>query len=134
MAARIQSTPPPTTLKGLTVLQEFKDFINKGNLVDLAVAFILAGAFGILVKSFTDNIVGGILSYAGGDDAKNGIAGLKAGRISIGQFIVDIINFLIIAIVMFLVVKAYNKMKNTTMADPTTQEKLLMEIRDAVKR
>jgi large conductance mechanosensitive channel len=116
------------------VIQEFKDFINKGNLVDLAVAFILAGAFGILVKSFTDNIVGGILSYAGGDKAKDGIAKFKVGRISIGQFIADIINFLIIAFVMFLVVKAYNKMKAGAPAAPTTEEKLLTEIRDSLRR
>jgi large conductance mechanosensitive channel len=127
------------------VIQEFKDFINKGNLVDLAVAFIMAGAFGSVVASFISNIIMGIIAAIAGKPSFD--AALQFGKavkndkgvlekpIRIGSFITTFVNFLIIAFVMLMVVKAYNKMKKPAAdAGPSSTDALLMEIRDGLRR
>ncbi len=127
------------------MIQEFKDFINKGNLVDLAVAFVMGGAFGALVSSFISNIVMGIIASIAGKPSFD--AALQFGKavkndkdvlekpIRIGSFITTLVNFLIIAFVMLLVVKAYNKMKKPGAdAGPSSTDALLMEIRDGLRR
>jgi large conductance mechanosensitive channel len=124
------------------MIKEFKDFLNKGNLVDLAVAFVLGGAFAALVTSFINNIVMGIVAQIAGKPNfdslfsfgdKDPVTGLKPIRI--GAFITTLINFLIIALIIFLVVKAYNKMKKAAAdAGPSSTDKLLMEIRDGLRR
>lgn len=128
------------------MLKEFKDFINKGNLVDLAIAFVLGGAFAALVTSFIDNVVMGIISQIAGKPnfdevmqfgtAKKNAAGVLQKPIRIGSFITTVVNFLILAFVVFIVVKAYNKAKKSTAAaaGPSSTDQLLMEIRDSLRR
>jgi large conductance mechanosensitive channel len=128
------------------VLKEFKDFINKGNLVDLAIAFIMAGAFGVLISSFISNVVMGIIAAIAGKPnfdsalqfgtAKKNDAGVLEKPIRIGSFVTSLVNFLIIAFVVFLMVKAYNKMKQSAAAaaEPSSTDLLLMEIRDSLRR
>jgi large conductance mechanosensitive channel len=117
------------------VLQEFKDFINKGNLVELAVAFVLAAAFGALVTSFIENIVMTIIGAIVGKPSFDNLE-FKIGKgvVRYGAFLTALVNFLIIAFVMFMVVKAYNKFKkDAPPAAPSSTDALLMEIRDGLK-
>lgn len=116
------------------MIQEFKEFINRGNLIDLAVAFVLGVAFAGVVTVFTERIVNPIIALLipGIDD----LAGLGTfgENGSIGAFIGAVINFLIVALVLFFVVKAYNRMKrNAPLAEPTEEVVLLTEIRDALR-
>src|ERR1700754_4696761 len=104
-------------------LKEFKDFAMKGNLVDIAVAFVMGGAFGKVVSSFTDGVVSPLIGLIGGADLnakmlvlKEGVAdatGKVTGEVVIkyGEFITSCINFIIVAFVMFLVIKGINAMK-----------------------
>lgn len=95
-------------MKGL--LTEFKEFINRGNVVDLAVAVLIAGAFGAVVTSFTDDIFSGILGAIGGQPSMGDLSfKIGEGTINYGAFIDSIISFLIIAAVIFLIVKLINK-------------------------
>jgi len=141
-------------------MEEFKKFISKGNVMDMAVGLILATYFGAIIKSLVDDIlmppIGKILggvdfsqlkivvqpavseSIAGAGDAVAEVA------IKYGTFINTIITFLIVAFAIFMVVKAYNKMKDgmakkeaeAPVADPepTKEEVLLTEIRDLLKK
>lgn len=140
-------------------LDEFKTFAMKGNLVDTSVAFVMGAAFTNVSNSFVGGIftppIGLIMSDTGFKDAKlilrNGITEVKDATgtiitkgvaevaISWGEFINSAINFMIVAFAMFLVVKALNSLKKKEEAapapvEPSTQEKLLMEIRDALKK
>lgn len=117
------------------MLKEFKEFINKGNLVDVAVAFVMGLAFAAVISAFTEGVVtpliGKIFSVEGLDTY------VVAGDVKIGAFIAAFLNFLVVAFVMFMVVKAYNKMKApATEAPAETPEDiaLLREIRDSLKK
>ncbi len=117
------------------MLKEFKEFINKGNLVDVAVAFVIGLAFAAVISSFTEGIVtpliGKIFSVEGLDTY------VVADDVKVGAFIASFLNFVVVAFVMFLVVKAYNKMKapaEAAAAEPTEDVVLLREIRDALKK
>jgi len=136
------------------MLKEFKDFIMTGNVIDFAVAVIMAGALGGVIKGFVNNIAmpfvgyfaGGIdfadLHYAmdGGDYTTVALAKEAGGAvIAYGAWINTIINLLIVGFVMFLLVKAYNKSKKPVEAAPEapkgpSQEDLLGEIRDLLKK
>ncbi len=137
------------------MLQEFKDFIMKGNVLDLAVAVLIAGAFGTVVSSFTNDVLmppiglamGDVdfaeMKYvmrAGSDAIMDGETTVQAATpevaISYGKWINTIINFLIIAFVLFLIVRSYNKANPPAPEEPAgpTQEELLGEIRDLLKR
>jgi large conductance mechanosensitive channel len=101
------------------VLKEFKTFVMRGNLVEIAVAFILGLAFAAVVTAFTDVVMGSISYVLGGDVSFDEI-GVHRGSelvIPIGAFLTALINFLIVAFVLFLVVKAYNR---TRPEKPTT--------------
>lgn len=138
--------------------KEFKDFVMRGNLLDLAVAVIIAGAFSAVVTSFTNDIVmppiglalGGVsfteLAYtlkAAEVDAAGTVV-TEAVEVRYGMFIQKIIDFLIIAFVIFMVVRVYNRVlemrkKEAAVAAPApppgpTQEELLAEIRDLLKK
>lgn len=130
------------------MVQEFKDFINRGNLVEIAVAFVMGVAFADVIAAFTSRIVspliGMILNLENIDrigtfgDAV-GEDGVPVG--SLGAFIEALINFLIVALVMFFVVRAYNRMKASfedpveeDAPEPSDEVKLLGEIRDALRR
>ncbi len=132
-------------------LKEFKDFAMKGNLVDIAVGFVMGAAFNKVVSSFTGGIVSpliGLLFDADFNDLKYIIkdgtvndAGEKVGEIAVlyGEFLTNVIDFLIVAFVMFMVVKGVNKMKKKEEPAPEppkgpSQEELLAEIRDLLKK
>ncbi len=132
-------------------LKEFKDFAMKGNLVDIAVAFVMGGAFGKVVTSFTEGIVAPLIGMIGGADLSKNMFELKAAEydaagklikeavtLKYGDFITAIINFIIVAFVMFLVIKAINSMKKkeeaAAPAGPSSTDALLMEIRDSLKK
>jgi len=89
-------------------IKEFKEFINQGNVVDLAVAVILASAFGKIVTSLVDDIIMPIIAMIGGVDE---IAELTLGPVLIGKVLAASINFIIIAFVLFLIIKTMNKVK-----------------------
>ena len=120
------------TVKAL--LKEFKDFVNRGNLVELAVAFVLATAFAPVVLSIVDNIFMPIIAAIFGrpDFSQLGFD-IGDARINYGTPITLIINFVLIALVCFLLVKAYNKMKKPAEADGPTEVELLTEIRDSLR-
>ena len=134
------------------MLKEFKDFIMTGNVIDFAVAVIMATALGGVITGFVNNIAMPFVGYfAGGMDfadlhvAMDGkdyatlAAAQEAGGavIAYGAWINTIINLLIVGFVMFLIVKAYNKTKapepEAAPAGPTAEE-LLAEIRDSLKK
>ena len=141
------------------MLQEFKDFIAKGNVMDMAVGIIIGAAFTAIVKSMVDDLINPIIGlFMGGVDFTNNYAvlagdvaegaSLEAARetgasvFAYGAFIMAIINFLIIAFVVFMLVRYVNKVKDAATpeeepapeepAGPTAEE-LLAEIRDALK-
>lgn len=140
------------------MIKEFKEFAMKGNLVDMAVAFVMGGAFGKVTSSFIDGMVmPAVGQLTGGVDfgAKKwvltpGVSEVKdaAGNVlqpavaevavKWGAFVTVAIEFLVVAFVMFLVIKSINRMKKAEPPPPppgpTNEEKLLAEIRDALKK
>jgi large conductance mechanosensitive channel len=118
------------------MLKEFKDFVNRGNLVELAVAFVLATAFAPVVLSIVDNIFMPIIAAIVGQPDFSSL-GFDIGdaRINYGTPLTLIINFLIIAFVCFLVVKAYNASKKSSPEEESgpSEVELLTEIRDALR-
>ncbi len=133
------------------MLKEFKDFAMKGNVVDLAIGVIIGGAFGGLVNSVVNDIIMPIVGYItggvnfnnlffqlSGAEASTYEAAKAAGAtVGYGAFITLLINFLIIAWILFLLVKAMNSMKKAEAAAPAAppaQEVLLGEIRDLLAR
>ena len=141
-------------------MKEFKKFISKGNVMEMAVGLILATYFGAIIKSLVNdiimppigNLLGGVdfaeLKYVIEPAVAESIVGAGDGisqvAISYGQFINSIITFLIVAFAIFMVVKAYNRMKEkmekkqelTTIIPkaPSKEEALLTEIRDLLKK
>lgn len=126
--------------KGL--LNEFKTFILRGNVMDLAVGVLIGSAFQNLVTSLTKNIISPILGCFSEVDFSEFV--LKVGKLNLtyGQFITDVINFIIMAFVIFLLVKAMNfiesigkKKEEEVKKEPikTDETKLLEEIRDLLK-
>lgn len=137
-------------------IKEFKEFAMKGSLIDIAVAFVMGGAFGKVVSSFTDGIVSPLIGMIGGADLSKNVFVLKEGikevkdaagvvitegvaevAVKWGDFMTAVINFIIVAFVMFLVIKAINKMKKKqeeAPAGPSSTDALLMEIRDSLKK
>lgn len=117
------------------MLNDFKDFINKGNLVALAVAFILAAAFGLVVVSFTDDIIMQIVAAIVGEPDFSGLSfDLGDAEIRYGSFLTALINFLIVAAVLFMVVKAYESWRGPEEEDGPSDNDLLVEIRDLLAR
>lgn len=142
------------------MLKEFKEFAMKGNMLDLAIGFILGAAFGTIVKSLVDDILMPIVaSVLGSPDFSNLFVVLKepaditdvnmasiasireAGGIALGYglFLNALISFLIMAFILFMIVKNVNKLKKKEEDVPAppagpTQEELLMEIRDLLKK
>ncbi|MFN8456606.1 MAG: large-conductance mechanosensitive channel protein MscL [Anaerolineae bacterium] len=123
------------------MLKEFRDFINRGNVMDLAIAVIIGGAFGAIVTSLVNDIITPILGVILGGINFSGLAiTVGSAAIGYGNFIQAIINFLIIAWVIFLLMKAINGMKKPPAPAapappaPSAEEKLLTEIRDLLKQ
>jgi large conductance mechanosensitive channel len=134
------------------MLKEFKNFIMTGNVIDFAVAVIMAGALGAVIKGFVDKIAMPLVSILTGDvnfadrfynlteTSYESLAAAKeagAAVVAYGSWINDIISLLIIGFVMFLLVRAYNKTKapveEAAPAGPSDND-LLTEIRDALKK
>lgn len=133
------------------MLKEFKNFIMTGNVIDLAVAVILAGAVGMVVNGFVSDIMMPIVgNFAGGVDfadlkyvlspatlGADGAVVKPENAIMYGKWVNSIINLIIVGFVLFMIVKAYNKTKTppapAAPAGPS-QEDLLAEIRDLLKK
>jgi large conductance mechanosensitive channel len=118
------------------MLKEFREFINRGNLIDLLVAFVLGLAFAGVVESFT-NVVLGAISYVFGSDVSFDQLGVHRGAeivIPYGAFLTAVVSFLIVAFALFLVVKAYNRFRKETPAAPSAEVTLLTEIRDELRK
>lgn len=129
------------------MFNEFREFIARGNVIDLAVGVIIGAAFGKIVDSLVNQVIMPPIGLAlGGVDFAKMETVLRAENpateavekvaIQYGAFINTLIQFLIVAFVIFLVVKAVNRMRREAPAEPaapTTSEVLLMEIRDAVR-
>ena len=95
------------------MIKEFKEFISKGNVVDLAVGVIIGGAFGKIVSSLVDNILMPLIGLLlGGVNFSELSFKVKDATVNYGLFIQNIVDFLIIALCVFLIVKAINKMSN----------------------
>lgn len=133
------------------MLKEFKDFIMTGNVIDFAVAVIMATALGAVITGFVNNIVMPFVGhFAGGVDFADkkivldeavvdaaGVVTSPENAIMWGSWINTIINLIVVGFIMFLIVKAYNKTKTppeeAAPAGPTAEE-LLAEIRDSLKK
>ena len=118
-------------------IKEFKDFAMKGNIMDLAVAVIIGGAFGKIITSLVDNILMPVIGTLVGNDFEKMSTTINGATVKYGLFIQNIVNFLIIALVIFMLIKAMNKMKKKQEeipAGPSSTDALLMEIRDSLKK
>jgi large conductance mechanosensitive channel len=139
--------------KGLQMLKEFRDFAMKGNVVDLAVGVIIGAAFGSIVTSLVGDIIMPVVgAITGGLDFSNYFTGLskavtatnladakKQGAVlAWGNFLTLTLNFIIVAFVLFTVIRFVNQLKRKDEAapppKPTRQEELLTEIRDLLKK
>ena len=136
------------------LLSEFKEFIQRGNVIDLAVGVVIGGAFGKIVTSLVNDIImppiGLLLNGVNFKDIhyeikqsvldSSGKELSPAVNINFGNFIQILIEFLIVAFAIFMVVKGINKMKKSQeavapeLAGPKNEEKLLIEIRDLLKK
>jgi len=131
------------------MLKEFKDFIASGDVIDFAVAVIMAGAIGLVINSFVVDVIMPIVGHflLNGKDFGNllielspavGIEGEEGfqpqSAIRFGKWINTIINLLSVGLVMFFIIKGYNKMRGGAPEAGPTQEDLLTEIRDLLKK
>jgi len=126
------------------MIKEFKEFAMKGNVIDLAIGVIIGGAFGKIVNSLIDDVITPLLLKPALDAAH--LSKLEEltifGTVKYGNFLSATINFIIIAFVLFLIIKgmnAANKKKEAETApvaapEPSSTDKLLMEIRDSLKK
>jgi large conductance mechanosensitive channel len=141
----------------MSFIKEFKQFALKGNLVDIAVAFVMGGAFGKVVSTFTEKLIAPLIGLlTGGSNFYDKKLVLKSevnevvdpsGKVIVahgdevalewGAFVTVVVDFVIVAFVMFLIIKAINALKKKEEATPVSlskTDKLLTEIRDALKK
>ena len=135
------------------IVAEFKEFITRGNVMDMAVGIIMGGAFTAIVQSLVNDLLMPVIgALFGGIDfstlkyvvrAADEAAGIEEAAIKYGSFIQAIVNFLLIAIVIFLLVRGLNKLRRKKEEpapepapdpEPSEEVKLLTEIRDALKK
>jgi len=122
------------------MIKEFKEFINKGNVMDMAVGVIIGAAFGAIITSLVNDIIMPLVGIiTGGVDVTNLSVKVGDATLAYGNFIQAVINFLIIAIVIFLMVKAVNKLtkkkeKEEEKPAKSDEVKLLEDIRDLLKK
>ena len=144
--------------KGKGFISEFKEFVLKGNVMDMAIGVIIGTAFGSIVTSLTTNFINPLINSIGGVEVGGSIklpwvdytgldsAAAKALSINYGDFITAVINFLIMAFVLFIMLKSVNKImsigkkkqeeakEEAKTAEPTNEEKLLSEILEELKK
>ncbi len=129
------------------MLREFRDFVNRGNFVDIAVAFVMGAAFGAVTTTLTQRVVGPLVGLLVEVDLEgwgtfgptNPETNQPAG--SVGAFLEALVNFVIVAAAMFLVVKAYNRFRERHSGEPAAEEDvsepedvvLLRQIRDSLR-
>ena len=122
------------------MLKEFKKFISKGNVVDLAVGVVIGAAFGKIVSSLVDNIIMPLVGVIiGGIDFTSLTWHVKDATIEYGIFLQNVVDFLIVAFCIFMVIKAFNKLTRKEEVKPEPPKKtdevvLLEEIRDLMKK
>lgn len=135
------------------MFKEFKDFIMTGNVIDLAVAVILAGAVGLVVNGFVNDIMMPIVGHFSGGMAfadlriilsdavvlADGTVSRPENAIRYGAWINTLVNLIIVGFVLFMIVKAYNRVRKPKVEAPAapkgpSQEELLAEIRDLLKK
>jgi large conductance mechanosensitive channel len=120
------------------MLKEFKDFVAKGNVVELAIAVIIGGAFGKIVNSLVEDIITPLLLKPALESAgAQNIETWSPGGVLLGKFIAAILSFLVIAFVLFLIIKAMNKVmkkQDPAPAGPSEEVLLLREIRDSLRK
>lgn len=121
------------------MIKEFKTFALKGNIVELAVAVVIGAAFGKIITSFIEDVITPLLLKPALDAAHlSKLADLTIwGSVKYGNFLAAIINFIVVAIVLFLIIKAITASKEKEVAAPpvpSSTDKLLMEIRDSLKK
>jgi large conductance mechanosensitive channel len=122
------------------MFKEFVDFVKRGNVIDLAVAVIIGGAFGAIITSLVNDIIMPLVGVVlGGIDFSGLSVQVGDATVTYGSFIQATVNFLIIAFVLFLVLRGYNRMQKTEEEalapppQPSPEETLLAEIRDLLK-
>lgn len=119
-------------------LNEFKTFAMKGNVMDLAVGVIIGGAFNKIVSALVDSVIMPVISMLVGNTEQ--FKTWSVGGIMVGELIQAVLDFTIIAFVLFLLLKGINRLKSNTVTEvppppkPTKSELLLEEIRDALKK
>lgn len=140
-------------IKNMSLLKEFKEFVNRGNVMDLAVGVVIGGAFGKIVDSLVTDIISPMIGLVIGEtDFAAWKLTLKEGgmnaagkeispvTLNIGSFFESIVDFVIVAFAIFMVIKAVNNMRRKQEAAPAAppappkQEVLLTEIRDLLKK
>ena len=123
-------------------VKEFKEFAMRGNVMDMAVGVIIGGAFGKIVSSLVDDVIMPIIGVVtGGIDFTALSVKVMDAEVKYGQFVQNIVDFLIVAFCIFLMIKAMNSMKKPeapaepeAAPEPSAQEKLLAEIRDLLAK
>ncbi|MFM9051227.1 MAG: large-conductance mechanosensitive channel protein MscL [Bacteroidota bacterium] len=130
----------------MALIAEFRSFIQRGNVIDLAVGVVIGAAFGKIVNSLVTDVlmppIGFLIGGVNFTDFKIHLSEYTAGKaditLNIGNFIQSITEFMIVAFCVFLVVRGFNRLKSkeapATPAGPSNEEKLLMEIRDLLKK
>jgi len=125
----------------MSFLKDFKAFATKGNVMDLAVAVIIGAAFGAIVSSLVDDIITPLLLTPAlkAVGAEN-ISQLKCGEVKYGNFLAAVIKFIVIALVIFSLIRSISSLKKkeeaapSAPAEPSSTDKILAEIRDELKR
>jgi large conductance mechanosensitive channel len=118
------------------MLQEFKDFINRGNLIDLAIAVVLATFFAPIITAVVNGVIMNIIAAIFGQPSFDSITiDVGDAKLFVGTVITAIVNFVIVALVCFLIVKAYNSMQKPVEEEEAgpSETDLLIEIRDQLR-
>ena len=124
----------------MSLVKEFRDFAVKGNVVDLAVGVIIGAAFGKIVSSLVGDIIMPVVgALIGGIHFESLVFEIGEAKIAYGKFIQNVVDFILVAFVIFLLVKLINHLRRKDEAKPPAappprQEQLLEEIRDLLKR
>lgn len=125
----------------MSILKDFKNFALKGNVIDLAVAVIIGGAFGSIVSSLVDDVITPLLLNPALKAASvEDLDKLTWGAVKYGNFLAAVIKFIVIAFVIFMMLRVITKLSKkkeeapAAPAEPSSTDKLLMEIRDELKK